>query len=72
MLFAKKIREKIINVGRQIFPTGKGQSGQGVMEYIILSSLIGIFCIIAIKQFGGVLLKRIEAMQAKIVKTIEI
>ncbi len=57
---------------RQNFPRPNSQSGQGVMEYIILSSLIGIFCILAIKQFGGVLLKRIEAMQSKIVKTIEI
>ena len=57
---------------RQIFPPRSHHKGQGVMEYIILSSLIGIFCILAIKQFGGVLLKRIEAMQSKIVKTIEI
>ncbi|MBT3236367.1 MAG: hypothetical protein HN353_10490 [Bdellovibrionales bacterium] len=27
-------------------------NGQGVMEYMILTSLIGIFCLMAVKQFG--------------------
>ena len=49
----------------------KNQSGQGVMEYVIISSLVGIVCIIAVKSFGGVIKKRIESMQHSIVNNID-
>ncbi len=45
--------------------------GQGVMEYIIISGLIGIFCLGMVKQFGGVLQTRLEHMKATIVKEID-
>lgn len=48
----------------------QNQQGQGVMEYIILSSLVGIFCLVAVSQFGSVLQKRLENMKEKIVKEI--
>jgi hypothetical protein len=48
------------------------QSGQGVMEYLILSSLVGVFCLIAVKQFGEVVKTRIEKMKTHITKNIEI
>lgn len=48
------------------------QKGQGIMEYIILSSLIGIFCLVTMKQFGGVLKERIEHMKEEIVKNVEL
>ncbi|MEI8347082.1 MAG: hypothetical protein WCG27_06425 [Pseudomonadota bacterium] len=44
--------------------------GQGVMEYIILSALVGIFCLIAVKQFGQVINERIKIMKEKIVENI--
>ena len=47
-----------------------GQKGQAVMEYIIISSLVGIFCLIAVKQFGEVVQKRIEHMKEQIVDNI--
>ncbi len=50
----------------------KNERGQGVMEYIIISSLIGIFCLVAVKQFGNVIQKRIEHMKQVIVKNISI
>lgn len=40
------------------------------MEYIILTSLIGIFCLVAVKQFGNVLQSRLENIKAQIVKEI--
>lgn len=46
------------------------QKGQGVMEYIIVSALIGIICLGAVKQFGGVVQNRIEYMRSQIVQTI--
>lgn len=48
----------------------RNQKGQGVMEYVILTSLIGIFCLIAVKQFGQVVQKRIEYMKSEVVKNI--
>jgi hypothetical protein len=48
----------------------KNEKGQGVMEYIILSSLVGIFCLVAVSQFGNVLQKRIQNMREMIVKEI--
>lgn len=50
----------------------KNQKGQGIMEYVIISSLIGICCLIAVKQFGDVINKRIDAMKAKVVDNISI
>lgn len=47
-----------------------GQKGQGVMEYVIISALIGIICLTAVKQFGGVIQKRLEYMRGQIVHTI--
>ena len=50
----------------------KNEKGQGVMEYIIISSLVGIFCLVAVKQFGQVVDKRIKYMKTSIVNTISI
>ncbi|MCB9062790.1 MAG: hypothetical protein H6622_14810 [Halobacteriovoraceae bacterium] len=50
----------------------KNSRGQGVMEYVILSSLIGIFCLFAVKQYGGTIKKKIELMEKKIDKQIRI
>ena len=49
----------------------KDQKGQGVMEYVITSSLVGIVCIIAVKGFGDVIKKRIENMQHSIVENLK-
>lgn len=49
----------------------KGQRGQGIMEYIILTSLIGIFCLVSVKQFGSVIHKRINNMKESVVKNID-
>ena len=46
------------------------QKGQGIMEYIILTGLIGIFCLFAVKNFGKTMKKKVESMQAKIQKEI--
>lgn len=49
----------------------KDQKGQGVMEYVIISSLVGIVCITAVKGFGGVIKERIGDMQSQIVNNIK-
>jgi hypothetical protein len=48
----------------------QNQRGQGIMEYVIISSLIGICCLVAVKQFGSVVQKRIERMKSEVVNHI--
>lgn len=50
----------------------KDQKGQGVMEYVIISSLVGIVCITAVKGFGDVVKKRVEVMKSSIVDNLKI
>lgn len=47
------------------------QKGQGVMEYVIISSLVGIVCITAVKGFGGVIKERVNDMKSSIVQNIK-
>lgn len=47
-------------------------NGQGVLEYVILASLIGIFCLAAVKQFGSVINTRINHMKKSVVEQISI
>jgi Flp pilus assembly pilin Flp len=49
----------------------RNQKGQGVMEYVIISSLVGIVCITAVKGFGGVIKTRVESMKSSIVDNIK-
>ena len=44
----------------------KNNSGQGALEYIIICSLVGVFCLLAIKTFGKRLETRIDWMNKKI------
>ena len=44
--------------------------GQATLEYVIISSLIGIFCLFAIKKIGVAIEKRMEYIKTQIVKNI--
>lgn len=44
----------------------KSESGQGVMEYILLSSLIGIFCLLALRNYGHAIRKQINYFKKEI------
>lgn len=50
----------------------KNQKGQGIMEYVIISSLIGICCLVAVRQFGEVVQKRIQNMRSEITAEIKL
>lgn len=50
----------------------KNQKGQGIMEYVIISSLVGICCLVAVKQFGEVVQKRINNMKSQITEEIQL
>lgn len=52
--------------GRTMKRLHKNQKGQGIMEYVIISSLVGICCLIAVKEFGEVVKKRIDNMKGQI------
>lgn len=47
-------------------------SGQSVLEYIILTSLVGIFCLVGIKTFGERVKKRINHMNEQVTKHIKL
>ena len=42
------------------------------MEYVILTSLIGIISLVAVKNFGEVVKKRIDSMRTQIVNEIKL
>jgi Flp pilus assembly pilin Flp len=44
----------------------KNQKGQGIMEYVIISSLIGICCLAAVQSFGAKVKDRISVMQKQV------
>lgn len=48
----------------------KNEKGQGIMEYVIISSLVGICCLIAVREFGDVVKKRIDNMKGQITDEI--
>ncbi len=50
----------------------KNQKGQGVMEYMIITSLVGIICITAVKTLGSRVQKRLESASDKITESIKI
>ena len=50
----------------------QNQNGQGVMEYIMLTALIGIFCLAAVKKVGKSLNTRLEQINKQITKEIKI
>lgn len=47
------------------------QEGQGVMEYVIISSLVGIVCIVSVKGFGTVIKNRVDNMKEEITENVK-
>ena len=43
----------------------RSSRGQGMMEYMIISALVGVICLTAVKGFGEVLNIRINQMSKK-------
>lgn len=48
------------------------QNGQGMLEYIILTGLVGIFCLAAFKSMGNHLKTRVKQINKKIVDELVI
>ena len=42
------------------------QKGQGLMEYVIISCLVGVFCIIAVRRYGRTLKNYTQRMNTSI------
>jgi len=57
---------------KRIKKKSKESKGQGVMEYMIITSLVGVLCLAAMKDFGTVVKKRIDSAKSKIVRSIDI
>ena len=50
----------------------KNQKGQGIMEYVIISSLVGLCCLVAVREFGDVVKKRIDNLKSQVVSEIKL
>lgn len=50
----------------------QNQKGQSMLEYVILTSLIGIFCLVGVRTFGQRLKHKITKMNSKIANEIKI
>lgn len=50
----------------------KNQMGQGIMEYVIISSLVGICCLVAVREFGDVVKRRIDNMKGAVTDEISL
>ena len=50
----------------------RSEQGQGLMEYVIISALVGIVCLVAVQQLGDVLNTRIKNIKTELVKVIKI
>lgn len=48
------------------------QKGQGVMEYLIITSLIGIVSLVAVKAFGKTVRDRLGDVKERLNKEIDI
>lgn len=48
------------------------QKGQGVMEYLIITSLIGIVSLVAVKAFGKTVRDRLSDVKERLNKEIDI
>lgn len=44
----------------------KNERGQGVLEYVIISGLIGVFCLVAVGKFGKTVKNKIEQMDKRV------
>ncbi len=50
----------------------KNEKGQSMLEYVILTALIGIFCLAGVKTFGDRIKTRIGQVNDRITKDIVI
>ena len=48
------------------------EAGQGLMEYMILTGLIGILCLLTVRNFGDTIKSKMEQATSKINKSISI
>lgn len=50
----------------------KDQKGQGVMEYVIITSLIGVVCLTAVKQLGDSVNNRVKNIKETINNKVQL
>lgn len=50
----------------------KNQKGQGIMEYVIITSLVGICCLGAMSAFGKKIKDRIGEMKERVSQDINV
>jgi len=50
----------------------RNETGQTLMEYVIVTGLIGIFCLLTVRDFGENLKKKIDSSSKKMSKHLNI
>ena len=50
----------------------RNSKGQGILEYVIITGLIGILTIGLVRQFGNVIRTRITEMQRQVVDNLQL
>ena len=48
------------------------KKGQTVMEYVIITGLVGVFCIYAVREFGQQIEQKVQSSIKRINRTIKI
>lgn len=49
----------------------KNKNGQGTLEYIMISALIGVACLTAFKSFGKKLETKMQQIERKVMTTLD-
>ncbi len=57
---------------RKLVSFTKNKKGQGVMEYMIITSLVGIACLTAMKNVGSSIENRLDHAKKQINSTISL
>jgi Flp pilus assembly pilin Flp len=65
----QNMRRKFMSINTKIV---RNQKGQGVMEYIMLTALVGIFCLAAVKKVGKSMNTRLDQINKKVIQEIKI
>ena len=47
------------------------KKGQGTLEYIMISALIGVACLTAFKRFGSTLQNKMQQIEKRVISTLD-
>ncbi|MBF0300326.1 MAG: hypothetical protein HQK51_16520 [Oligoflexia bacterium] len=48
------------------------KKAQTIIEYLIISALVGIFCLVTMKELGSVLERRVEEIKKQVARNLDL